>query len=321
MTRLFWLVSRVSPSFSFSIYLFSLSLSLARALAFSLYLLRMRWLIYLNCFYKTRHGRHVSYIFSLRRASFFIPFHVTVLPSSLFLLVFSLFDGHTLSLFFFYVLALTFFFLTLSDITFTCTLYPYRSSYTNSFPTYLSYQLSYFVYFLMHSDIVVNRFIADGRRPRRRNFNSIALCVRAMIYAMHSTFACAHTHSTTVPKGGGGRERKRERIRKRKIEEEDNIAFRLYLGFVGDAFVTLTGSFLFFIYSLAQSQPRTMSKRRRRAIYRLEIEERLQISKRNFASRSLATWRLFGNRSCLFRITISLTWLLFSERNVQFRAR
>lgn len=139
----------------------------------------------------------------------------------------------------------------------------------------------------MHSDIVVNRFIADGRRPRRRNFNSIASCVRAMIYAMHSTFACAHTHSTTVPKGGGGR--KRERIRKRKIEEEDNIAFRLYLGFVGDAFVTLTGSFLFFICSLAQSQPRTTSKRRRRTIYRLKIEERLQISKRNFASRSLAT--------------------------------
>lgn len=215
-------------------------------------------------------------------------FLFTVLPPSLFLLVFSLFDGHTLSLLFFYVLALTLFFLTLSDITFTCTLYPYRSSYTNSFPTYLSYQLSSFVYFLMHSDIVVNRFIADGRRPRRRNFNSIASCVRAMIYAMYSTFACAHTHSTTVPKGGGG-ERKRERIRKRKIEEEDNIAFRLYLGFVGDAFVTLTGSFLFFIYSLAQSQPRTTSKRRRRATYRLEIEERLQISKKNFASRSLAT--------------------------------
>lgn len=97
MTRLFWLVSRVSSSFSFSIYLFSLSF----ALVLSLYLLRMRWLIYLNCFYKTRHGTHVSYISSLRRASFFIPFHVTVLPSSLFLLVFSLFDGHTLSLFFF----------------------------------------------------------------------------------------------------------------------------------------------------------------------------------------------------------------------------
>lgn len=215
MTRLFWLVSRVSPSFSFSIYLFSLFLT--RALALSLYLLCMRWLIYLNCFYKTRHGTHVSYISSLRRASFFIPFHVTVLPPSLFLLVFSLFDEHTLSLFFFYVLALTLFFLTLSDITFTCTLYPYRSSYTNSFPTYLSYQLSSFVYFLMHSDIVVNRFIADGRRPRRRNFNSIASCVRAMIYAMHSTFACAHTHSTTVPKGGGEktRENKKEKDRGR----------------------------------------------------------------------------------------------------------
>lgn len=58
-----------------------------------------------------------------------------------------------------------------------------------------SFSIFSLLYFLMYSDIVVNRFIVDEGRSRSRNFNSITSYVREMIYAMHSR---SHVHARSA---------------------------------------------------------------------------------------------------------------------------
>lgn len=120
--------------------------------------------------------------------------------------------------FFFYGLSLFY----CSPLRFSCT------------PTSLSALLHIFFshlqppHFLMHSDIVVNRFIVDEGRSLSRNFNSITSYVREMIYAMHS---CSHVHA--------------------RRHEKERTMFRLGFILALSTFITLTGSFLFFFIFLS----------------------------------------------------------------------
>lgn len=83
------------------------------------------------------------------------------------------------------------------------------------------------------------------------------MCPRNDIRDAFHVRMCMHVAATKGKEKERAKERGRERRRKeRQRGRGDNVAPRLYLGFVGDAFVTLTGSFLFFICPLPQSHAR-----------------------------------------------------------------
>lgn len=155
----------------------------------------------------------------------------------------------------------------------------YRPSYTYFSPT-LSLNLLYFFNAQWHSRV----FIAGGECPGRCNFNSIASCIRGMIYV------CMYMHTA-------------------RQHEEDDVALRLYLGFVGDAFVTLTGSFLFPLLSFFLSTPLWRIRRIGQDDLLTEIEKRIQF-------RRISIYILSDSYSSQNRSHICLYIFLFSSWNI-----
>lgn len=135
-------------------------------------------------------------------------------------------------------------------------------------------------------------FIAAGECAGRCNFNSIVSCIRGMIYAMHSR-SCVTCTSLDGMK-------------------RTDVAPRLYLGFVGDAFVTLTGSFLFpsFLFFFFSSTP--FSRVRRIGQDDLLTGNR----KANSISESLDLYSLSDSYSSKNRSHICFYIFLFSCWNI-----
>lgn len=118
---------------------------------------------------------------------------------------------------------------------------------------------------------------------------------------MHSTFACACTYSST----------------RRTREQKRTTLPRLYLGFVADdAFVTLTGSFPFFL-SFLHFRDNVDDDVERETIYGLQIEMRIQIQIESAAA-GLAFCRNRLHPSHIYLYTLEPEYLIRLNKRCRY---